>query len=332
MIVANDSDESISKNEITPVINGAVSAFRKMATMSVVICVALLAALSSLDITEQQSEEYVEGSLKKALIAYGTARALNSTISVLQSAKTPIFSFGEVLDPVNDLVERFAQVMELAIASLVIQKILVAVTSNGLFKLLVLVFGFLLVATLIYRSGSHRKLMGRIFATLIVLRFSVVGALLLNGVVDDNFISPQLNEKMAKIESGSALIVKDLPLESLQKKSTVEPEIAQANEEASEIDRTREEQAESEVPPVEQPAKSGWFGRLKKGLAEVVDKGNQAAKSVNPKLVLEKLNEIIPDILNVMARFVLASIILPLLFWYIITKLMFAAWRGPTKL
>ena len=46
------------------------------------------------------------------------------------------FGLGEALDPLNDLVEQYSTLMKYAIASLLVQKLLLTITSNIVFKLL----------------------------------------------------------------------------------------------------------------------------------------------------------------------------------------------------
>jgi hypothetical protein len=61
----------------------------------------------------------VDAGLKRALVSFATARALNGAISVAQGTELSLqpvgvgatFAPGQLLDPVNDLVERFSDLM-----------------------------------------------------------------------------------------------------------------------------------------------------------------------------------------------------------------------------
>lgn len=81
--------------------------------------------------------DQVEAGLTRALVAFAIARGLNGVISVAQGTEVAIepagvgvkLSPGEILDPVNDLVEQFSSVMLLASASLGLQKLLLLISA-----------------------------------------------------------------------------------------------------------------------------------------------------------------------------------------------------------
>ena len=59
------------------------------------------------------SSQDINHSITNAGLIYGTARGINALVSVLQGTEVNVlvmtFSIGEVLDPVNDLIERFSE-------------------------------------------------------------------------------------------------------------------------------------------------------------------------------------------------------------------------------
>jgi hypothetical protein len=81
--------------------------------------------------------EQVDSALTRALVAFALARGLDGVISVAQSAELAIqpagigvsLHPGELLDPINDLVESFSSVMLFAAASLGLQKLLLGISS-----------------------------------------------------------------------------------------------------------------------------------------------------------------------------------------------------------
>lgn len=81
------------------------------------------------------AERQTEQALLRALIAFAIARGLNAVISVVQGTEVAVqpagigvnFTPGEVLDPVNDLVEQFSTVMLFAAASLGLQRLLIGI-------------------------------------------------------------------------------------------------------------------------------------------------------------------------------------------------------------
>jgi len=80
--------------------------------------------------------DYVNAGLERATYAYALARSFNAAVSVVQGSQLQVepggvgvsLALGEVLDPVNDLIERFSWVMLVSLISLGIQKVLIEVS------------------------------------------------------------------------------------------------------------------------------------------------------------------------------------------------------------
>jgi hypothetical protein len=74
----------------------------------------------------------LDSSMGEAVAVFATAKLLNGIISVIQGSGIDfgvVLSLGEILDPINDLVELFSDVMLLAIISIGIQKILLQIVG-----------------------------------------------------------------------------------------------------------------------------------------------------------------------------------------------------------
>lgn len=188
----------------------------------VVLCV----GLSWLGLLDARCSEYVDGSLLQAGLAFATARGLNALISVMQSTTLSFSLFagvqvtlGELLDPFNDLVEQYSSMMKLAIGSLVIQKVLLDIVSDMLFKVLLSLSGLLLAGSVLLRSALWTNWLMKIFALLLFLRFALVLAVALNGLVDRVYIADQTRAELAVLGSVSTeieLIDQPLPASGAQ--------------------------------------------------------------------------------------------------------------------
>jgi hypothetical protein len=117
---------------------------------------------------DEKSNAYLDETLKKAVYTYAIVRGINGVISVIQNTRVDMspagvgvsMALGEILDPVNDLVERFSWVMLISITALGIQKIFLSLgTWLGLNILLSLSMGVLLAGIWI-RHPSKVLLMG----------------------------------------------------------------------------------------------------------------------------------------------------------------------------
>ncbi|MGB9802080.1 MAG: hypothetical protein ACPLSX_03855, partial [Arcobacter sp.] len=62
-----------------------------------------------------KGKELVDKSFSQSVVVFGSAKALNAVISLAQGTELdlPFFTvaIGEVLDPINDLIEQFSLVM-----------------------------------------------------------------------------------------------------------------------------------------------------------------------------------------------------------------------------
>ena len=92
---------------------------------------------------DSRGSEYFKESLKTLTITYGTVRALNAGISVVKDSEIDIapggvgatIAAGEILDPVDDLIERFSSILLFSIISLGIQKTFMFIGLKLFFKI-----------------------------------------------------------------------------------------------------------------------------------------------------------------------------------------------------
>ena len=107
--------------------------------LSVVLLLA--AALSMTSFVDQRAEIEYEKLFQRALITFALARTINGVISVVQGTEIALqpagvgvtLTPGEILDPVNDLIERFSWIMMGATVSLGIQNVMLISVHGGLF-------------------------------------------------------------------------------------------------------------------------------------------------------------------------------------------------------
>lgn len=174
----------------------------------------LLAIFRPLD---DLGSHYLDSSFKQALASFAIARGLNGVISVAQGTEIAVqpagvginFTPGEILDPVNDLIERFSWIMLLSSSSLGIQKILLAVSNwYGIAATLMLLSG-IYVLSLWWKNQSlvtSRQWISRAFVLLLVLRFSVPLVAVLNEWVYQGFLQQQYHTATDELQKASVEI------------------------------------------------------------------------------------------------------------------------------
>ncbi len=163
-----------------------------------IVCVTLFSiALAWLPGTDNVGQSHVDAAFKRALVGYALARSLNGVISVAQGTEVAIqpagvgvnFTPGQILDPVNDLVERFSWIMMLASSSLGIQKILLAMSAwQGLLIAVTLAGLALSVCLLVPQLRRGRWLAQRLFLFVLLLRFMMPAITVANDWVYRTFL------------------------------------------------------------------------------------------------------------------------------------------------
>ncbi len=148
---------------------------------------------------DRVSGDYVGASLLDAGIIYGTARGINALVSALQGTELDMwlvtFSIGELLDPINDVIERFSAVMTIAITSLVIQQLLLVIVSDVTFSIALTALALAaLVAWFTARSGGFPALF-RLFLLAAFIRFSLALVVVANLWVDRVFLPDSSSEE-----------------------------------------------------------------------------------------------------------------------------------------
>ncbi|MEJ2514606.1 MAG: hypothetical protein P8080_04230 [Gammaproteobacteria bacterium] len=149
---------------------------RRVLVLAGVALVALAAWFAPLD---DRAEASLAAGTARAFVTFATARGLNAAISVAQGTElsggvgvTATFSVGEVLDPLNDLVEQFADLMLAATVSFGVQQVLL---SMGQHESLKLVLTLLLGAWALWyaRGAGTPRWLGNLVILALLARFAV---------------------------------------------------------------------------------------------------------------------------------------------------------------
>jgi len=259
----------------------------KQILFSVLLLLAL--TISLLPQTQKLSYDYIDDSLDRAVISFTLAKALNALISVAQGteiAATPAgvginFAVGQLLDPINDMVERFSWVMLAASVSLGIQKILTLILGSFALKLLLSLLALLLFYAFIREKRSLALLSMKLFLFIMILRLSMPMIALANQVLYSSFLSPTY------IQSTQAL--------------------QETTNELKAVDHQKSQQ------------NSSVWGKIKQAYKSTADSLN-IKKHIST--LTEKLNNTFNHMLSLITLFIIETIIFPLLFLYLLLKLL----------
>lgn len=174
----------------------ATSVVRKW---TISISLVLVAMLSATPFMDQRAAADYEQLFQRALVTFALARTINGVISVVQGTEIALqpagvgvtLTPGEILDPVNDLVERFSWIMLAATISLGVQNVLLDISAWWAIQILLAAMAAWMLIRLWYPgqgSEFYKTLLKRIFLLLLVIRFAVPVMLIANDLLYQKFL------------------------------------------------------------------------------------------------------------------------------------------------
>ena len=342
--------------------------------------------MSSIKIIDSYVDTYTTDAIQNAAISYATARGINALVSMLQTStvEAEVFivsgsiTIGELLDPINDLIERFSSIMTLVLGSLAAQKILLLISSNYIFNLLILVLGSATLITLLLNKQKYFDFTFKTFLVAVFIRFSLVLAVMLNGAVDHLFLIEQTKEHNSEIYSfkldmeniseskAKPANKNDLLTELTNLNTTRDHLISQKVEKEAEYQKLRAARKECSWSDFLKNSKciklrnsEHHLKRDTDKLNEDIDHHNRVIANMNEtisnlepstssssKRLIEVWKGRLPDIsiesigrkvensitsfMNLMAIYILKTIVLPLLFFYLVIFIYKKLWAMET--
>jgi hypothetical protein len=172
--------------------------------------VALILLLAWVPRFDQAALAQVDAGWKRALATFAAARALNAVISVAQGTEVAVqpagvgltLTPGQVLDPVNDLVEQFSTLMLFAAAAFGGQRVLIGI--GGWWPVsLALSASVLVWAVLRWRGRKVPRLLSQALVVLLVVRFLVPGVALGSEAVFQLFLQAEYQAGQSALEQSS---------------------------------------------------------------------------------------------------------------------------------
>ncbi len=269
--------------------------FAKIATIAIAL---LLVALSWYRPIETMAESQLNDGLKRSLVSFASARALNGVISVVQGTQVAVqplgvgvsLSVGEILDPINDLVEAFSTVMLTASVAFGMQLLLLNLGSNAWVS--AAVSGIAVAWALLYYRGRSPGWLTRLLLVLLFVRFVVPVATIGSAAVFDRLLKQDY-------ESHQQVI--DLTSEQLK---TLNNASAAANP--------------GNAPSEPADSKSAW-DKLKDSVTGTADAVTGSFKNPLPKAlasyeaIKQTAERAAEKIIALMVIFLMQTIVLPLL-------------------
>lgn len=243
---------------------------------------------------DEFGKDTAEKAFQRALVTFAAARTLNGVISVAQGTEVAIepagvgvnFTVGQILDPVNDLIERFSAVMLVATSALGLQNILLTISKWwGVSLLLALSIVFLMITLWSPAANRWNKTALRIVLVSVALRFALPLMVIGTNLVFDTFLEQQHAAATRALEATSA-------------------EISEISE------QTR---------PPQTTEDQSWRDKIGTFLDDSLDRVNVTEKL---EQLRDRLSNASEHIVNLIVIFVLQTIIIPILFLYLLVNIL----------
>ena len=241
-------------------------------------------------------EKYTEQGLTRSLTAFGIAKGLNGLISVVQGTEVAvepvgvgvILTPGQILDPVNDLIERFSWVMLICTTSLGIQAVLLNIFSSFYFSVVVSAILSLIVLFVWsdqLTSTTMKNTLYRFAMFLIILRFFIPLMAITNDVLYKAFLEQKYT------------VSKD----HLEQSETALAELSRDNQQVN-----------------YGVTDKSWYQRLNISINEAID-----SMDVNKRVeqLEQEAEDLSKHIINLIVVFTMQTILFPLFFIWLVMKL-----------
>jgi len=169
---------------------------------------------------DKNADAYLDKTMKKALFTFAIVRGINAIISVIQDSDVAVspagvgitIAVGEILDPVNDLIERFSWVVLASTTSLGVQKILMNVASWLGFKVLLTLSMLIILVGLwapqLFKSNI-RSVGYKLILLSILVRFCIPAVAIATDKIDGLFLDKKYTQATKTLETVSNEIKKD---------------------------------------------------------------------------------------------------------------------------
>lgn len=263
----------------------------------VVFVVMLLAVASWFPCAETVSTEQSKKGLTRALTSYAVARGLNAVISAAQGTQVAIqpgglgavLAVGQLLDPVNDLVEQFSSLMLTASVAFGLQILMIKLGTHWWLAALLTVAATATACAALWGGGVPRWLR-QVLLVLVIARFAVplyavTSEAVYEGLLQDDYATTQ-----------TAL-----------------------NEGSEGIARAKGDELNGE-PVMADPAQTdkGWFPRMLPGDWKKVEFPKIPDVRTIPKAIAEAADRSVKGIIDTMVLFALQTVVFPLVFLWLL--------------
>jgi hypothetical protein len=195
------------------------------------ILILIIVSLSATKYLDKNAYNSNISSAKEVAIYLVTTRGLNAILSVVENSSFNVgiginveIALGQIVNPINDFLDRFSWILLLSLISLGIQKFILIFIETNILTILLIVFGFLTIFGKIYIKYNNK-----IFIKLLVLftfiRLAVPFMELSNSYVYDTIMKKELQVIHTKMSNMEYELKKLLPNQNNDQKTILTEDI-----------------------------------------------------------------------------------------------------------
>lgn len=256
-------------------------------------CVVLTALAAWYQPLQDVANNQIDAGLKRALISFASARTLNAAISVIQGTEFSVepmgvgmtFTPGQILDPINDLVEQFSTMMLVASVAFGVQKVMLAIGAHVAISIALTFIAMLWVALFYLQSAP--AWLSRLLVVLFMIRFAVPLVTVGSDWIFQRFLAEDYDKQLVALDATSG---------ELRKLTPQDPPQATAA---------------SQAPTEER----GLFDRLKDRAAAIT-----TSPSIDLQAIKKSLESIPERVLKLIVVFLMQTIIIPIILLWALYK------------
>ncbi len=290
--------------------------------MALILAVAVMVACSWLPPLDSAAKEQVNAGLNRALKSFATARALNGVISVAQGTEFTVqviggvnLAAGQILDPVNDLVEQFSDLMLTASIAMGIQKVLLSIGSHWLISLLFTITA-VIWTVLYFRQKQCPGWLSKLLVVLLMTRFAIPVVAIGTDLVFQKFMAQDYQSSQQGIATVSGLS------DNLKQPTAAPPVHKSIFRKIWHWGKPAANQPQSAAVP---PPHKSVFEKFKEWFSQGTD---SKSRLDNLKQLVEETTE---KIIKLMVIFVLQTLVIPVMLLWILYGLARGLFVRPTK-
>lgn len=190
----------------------------KVITSIIGIVLSLLLFFSSgqhIPLLDTSADSYFKDSITKAGVSYGVSRVINATVSVIKESSVELepagigmsLAVGQIVDPINDMVERLSHVLVMSIASLGVQELVYEISITIVPQ--ILAFVLLTLTGLIWFQNKRVVKLQRVMTSVLIIgaiaRFCLPLSSMANEFLQEAFFEEKIvdaNERLASSTAG----------------------------------------------------------------------------------------------------------------------------------